>query len=63
MMPHVFSDVSTIDFFSFYKKYFSKIKIIVLNYRGGMRVTDREVIRPGILMPLSKRGQNSYSAF
>jgi len=31
MMPHVFSDVSTIDFFSFYKKYYSKIKIIVLN--------------------------------
>jgi len=33
MMPHVFSDVSTIDFFSFYKKYYSKIKIIVLNLR------------------------------
>jgi len=31
MMPHVFSDISTIDFFSFYKKYYSKIKIIVLN--------------------------------
>jgi len=31
MMPHVFSDVSTIDFFSFYKKYYSEIKIIVLN--------------------------------
>jgi hypothetical protein len=31
MMPHVFSDVSIIDFFSFYKQYYSKIKIIVLN--------------------------------
>jgi len=31
MLPHAFSDVSTIDFFSFYKKHYSKINIIVLN--------------------------------
>jgi len=30
-MPHAFSDVS-IDFFSFFKKYYSKIKIIVLDF-------------------------------